>query len=87
MRLLLSLALPLLVQVFGFLAVFVASQGGGSFTGLLAMPVAGFAFLALLTAGIVGARGARPIGGVLARNLALAILPPLLLLVVRAVEG
>lgn len=55
MRLLPSLALRLLVRVFGVLAVFMGSQRGGSSTGLRAVPVACFAFLALLTACIAGA--------------------------------
>ena len=86
MRLLLGLVLPLLLQAFLYVVVFIASRGGGSFMGLLAMPVAGLTVLVLLTAGWQGARSQRPLGAVMLTNLAIAVLPPLLLLVVRALE-
>ena len=87
MRLIAVLIIPLVVQVFLFIGVFVAAQGGGSFMGLLAIPVAGIALPALIVSGLMAARGTRPIGGALLINMGIAIAPPILLLVFRAIEG
>lgn len=87
MRVLFGLFLPLLLQVFAYIAVFLASQGGGSFMGLLAMPVAAVSVLALVVAGVQGARSARPLPAVMLTTLSIALGPPMLLLVFRALES
>jgi hypothetical protein len=87
MRLLLGLFLPLLIQVFAYIAVFLASQGGGSFMGLLAMPVAAVSVLALVGAGVRGARSARPLPAVMLTTFLIAVGPPILLLIFRALES
>jgi len=87
MRLFLVLFLPLIVQVLLFTAVFVAAQGGGSFMGLLAMPVAAMAVLVLVVCGFSAFRGSRPTGDVLRTHMVIATVPPVLLLVFRAIEG
>jgi hypothetical protein len=87
MRYLIGVYIPFLVQVIAYIAVFSASRGGGSFMGLLAMPVAACAVLALLIVGISGARGTRPLGGLVLATLSIALVPPILLLVFRALES
>jgi len=59
MRFLWVVALPLLVQIAAYVIVFIAATGGGSFMGLLAMPVSVLALLALLTHGYVACRMAQ----------------------------
>jgi len=87
MRILLGIVLPLVVQVFLFVVVFAASQGGGSFMGLLAMPVAPVALLVLLGVSISGVRQGWSLARLVATGLAIAVVPPVLLLVVRALES
>ena len=87
MRLLLGLVLPLLLQIVAYVGVFAAAQGGGSFMGLLAIPVAAGSLLALLLAGLWNVRSTRPIAGVIRASLLIALAPPILLLVFRALEG
>lgn len=87
MRLFFGLFLPLLLQVFAYIAVFVASRGGGSFMGLLAMPVAAASLLALLLVGFQGARGSRPLSGLFLTTFSIAVVPPILLLIFRALES
>ena len=87
MRLVLIVILPLLLQVFAYIIVFVASRGGGSFTGLLALPVSGAAVIALLAHGISSARAQRPVAGAMSISLGIALLPPAVLLVFRALES
>lgn len=87
MRLLLGLIVPLILQLLAFVVVFVASRGGGSFMGLLALPVAPVALLALLALGIAGVRQKRPLVGLVATTLSVALIPPILLLVVQALES
>ena len=87
MRALFILVLPLLVQALAYVGVFIAARGGGSFMGLLAMPVAAAAVLGLLVHGIAAVRHD---GGMLRPTmigLAIAVVPPLALLVVRALES
>jgi hypothetical protein len=87
MRTLLILVLPLLLQVLAYVVVFFASRGGGSFMGLLAMPVAAASVVVLL----VHATGSVRRGGAVLRptvvGLAIALLPPIGLLIVRALES
>jgi hypothetical protein len=87
MRLLLGLFLPLVLQALLFIGVFVAAQGAGSFMGLFALPVAPTAVLALGFAGWLGARSQRPIGKVMLTSLVIAVVPPMLLLLLRALES
>jgi len=86
-RALLILVLPLLLQVLAYVAVFFASRGGGSFMGLLAMPVAAASVVVLL----VHATGSVRRGDAVLRptvvGLAIALLPPIGLLIVRALES
>ena len=81
------LLLPLLLQGLAYVAVFVAAQGGGSFMGLLAMPVAAVSVLALLVHGIFAVRLRSSLPGAMGLSLVIALLPPLLLLVFRALES
>jgi hypothetical protein len=88
MRLLLSVLLPLAVQLAGFALVFVASRGSGSFVGLLAL---GLAVLAVpLTTVVNWSRSRRqpptPVARLLVTGLLFALVWPLLLLLLRAVE-
>jgi len=87
MRLLLGLVLPLVLQVLAYIGVFMAAQGGGSFMGLVAMPVAAASLVALLIAGIRNVRSTRPLNNVMLTSLLIVILPPVLLLLFRALEG
>jgi hypothetical protein len=87
MRLLLGLVLPLLLQIGAYVGVFMAAQGGGSFMGLLAMPVAAGSFLALLIVGIRGVRSTRSIVSVMLSSLLIVVVPPVLLLLFRALES
>jgi hypothetical protein len=87
MRYMLALGFPFLVQVMAFLIVFAASRGGGSFMGLLAIPVAAVAIPSLIVIGWTGARGTRPLGGLVMRTLAIALVPPVFLLIFRALES
>ncbi|MFP8834788.1 hypothetical protein ACLIJR_11000 [Hydrogenophaga sp. XSHU_21] len=81
------LLLPLVVQVLAYMGVFIAAQGGGSFMGLLAMPVAAVSVLALLVHGVLAVRQRSSLAGAMGLSLVIAILPPLLLLVFRALES
>lgn len=87
MRLLATLVLPLALQLVAYVVVFQAARGGGSFMGLLAMPVAAVAFVALLVQGIVAARGRGPLLPSVLAGLAIALLPPAGLLIFRALES
>jgi hypothetical protein len=87
MRFFFGLFLPLILQVFAYVVVFMASRGGGSFMGLLAMPVAAVSLVVLLVVGITGVRGSRPILGLALNTLAIAVVPPIFLLVFRALES
>jgi len=87
MRLLVILLLPLLLQVSAYLVVFQAAQGGGSFMGLLAIPVAAASGIALLAHGISSARGMAPMRKASLVSLAIALVPPILLLIIRALES
>jgi hypothetical protein len=86
MRYLVALGFPLLIQVMAFIIVFAASRGGGSFMGLLAIPAAAVAIPLLIVIGWAGARGTRPLGGLVMQTLAIALVPPVFLLVFRALE-
>lgn len=87
MRALFGLVIPLVIQIFAYLIVFAASRGGGSFMGLLAMPVAAISLIALLAVGMDNLQSRRPLSGVISTSLAIAVIPPILLLIVRALEG
>lgn len=87
MRLVLIVVLPLLLQVFAYIIVFGASHGGGSFTGLLALPVSGASVIALLAHGISSARAKGPVAGAMLICLGIALIPPIVLLVFRALES
>lgn len=86
MRYLIALVIPFAVQILAFVGVFAAARGGGSFMGLVAMPVAACMVPVLLITGVNGARGTKPLGNVALTTLALAVVPPILLLVFRALE-
>lgn len=87
MRVLVLLVFPLLVQVYAYIVVFLAARGGGSFMGLLAMPVAAVSVVALLVHGVTAVRrdGALWVASLV--GLAIALLPPVGLLIVRALES
>ena len=87
MRLFLGLMLPLLLQIAAYVGVFAAAQGGGSFMGLLAIPVAAGSLLALVLVGLWNVRSTRPLASVIRASLLIALAPPILLLVFRALEG
>jgi hypothetical protein len=87
MRVLVVLVLPLLIQVLAYVGVFMAAQGGGSFMGLLAMPVAAASAVALLIHGGVAARSQSPAAGAAVVSLLIAVVPPLGLMVFRALES
>jgi hypothetical protein len=87
MRALFGLILPLIVQVFAYVVVFAASQGGGSFMGLVALPVAPISLITLLGVGVAGVRQGWPLGRLMATSLSIAIVPPVLLLIFRALES
>jgi hypothetical protein len=86
MRVLLGLVLPLLLQVVAYIVVFAAARGGGSFMGLLAMPVAAGSLAALLIVGIKNVRSSRPLTSVMLVSLLIVVVPPILLLLFRALE-
>jgi hypothetical protein len=88
MRLVLSVFIPLAVQLLGFLIVVLLSRGQGSFVGLLAL---GLAVLAVpLTTLVNWTRSQRlpptAQGRLLVTGLMFALVWPLLLLLLRAVE-
>jgi hypothetical protein len=87
MRVLLIVVLPLLVQVYAYIVVFLSAQGGGSFMGLLAMPVAAASFVALLVHGITSVRRGGAVLSPALLGLAIALLPPIGLLIFRALES
>jgi hypothetical protein len=87
LRYLIGLYIPFLMQVVAYIAVFSASRGGGSFMGLLAIPVAAASVLTLLIVGFTGARGTRPLGGLAFTTLSIAFVPPIFLLIFRALES
>lgn len=88
MRLLLSVILPLLVQIAGFGLIIAATRGHGSFVGLLAL---GLAVLAVpLTTLVTWTRFRRvptmPLSRLLVTGLLFALTWPLLLALLRAIE-
>jgi len=87
MRVFFGIVVPLVIQIFAFIAVFIASRGGGSFMGLLALPVAPLSLLALLGLGINGIRAGKPLANVAASTFSVALVPPIVLLVIRALES
>ena len=87
MRLLVTLFFPLVLQVLAYVIVFTAARGGGSFMGLLAMPVAGAALIVLVMHGISAARRPGPVLSPALTSLAIAVVPPIGLLIVRALES
>jgi hypothetical protein len=87
MRLFAILLFPLLLQVFAYALVFRAAQGGGSFMGLLAIPVAAGSLIALLIYGLLAARSTGSVVKATAASLAIVLVPPLLLMIVRALES
>lgn len=87
MRTLVILVLPLLLQVLAYFVVFYASRGGGSFMGLLAMPVAAISVVVLLVHGLASVRRGGAVLRPTVAGLAIALLPPIGLLIVRALES
>jgi hypothetical protein len=87
MRLFVTLAFPLVLQIFAFIGVFLAAQGGGSFMGLFALAVAPVAVLALLVHGFIAARGRGSALTASLVSLAIAVLPPLGLMILKALES
>jgi hypothetical protein len=85
-RLLITLVLPLALQIVAYVVVFAAARGGGSFMGLLAMPVAAVALIVLLAHGISAAKRQGPLLPPALVSLAIAVLPPMGLLIFRALE-
>lgn len=86
MRALIIVVLPLLVQVYAYIVVFLAARGGGSFMGLLAMPVAAASGVALLAHSISSVRRRGDTLRPTVIGLAIALLPPAGLLIFRALE-
>lgn len=87
MRVFVIVLFPLLMQVFAYIVVFLAARGGGSFMGLLAMPVAAASVIALLVHGTVAVRRGGDVLRPTLAGLAIALLPPIALLVFRALES
>ena len=87
MRTLVILVLPLLLQVLAYIVVFFASRGGGSFMGLLAMPVAAVSVVALLVHATASVRRGDAVLRPTVVSLAIALLPPVGLLIFRALES
>ncbi|RZU02552.1 hypothetical protein [Rivibacter subsaxonicus] len=87
MRVLATFIFPLLLQVYAYIVVFMAAQGGGSFMGLLAIPVAAASVLALLVHGLKVARTSGPLLRPSLVSLAIALVPPVFLLIFRALES
>ena len=87
MRTVVILVLPLLLQVLAYVAVFFASRGGGSFMGLLAMPVASISVVALLVHATASVRRDDSVLRPTVVGLAIALLPPFGLLIFRALES
>lgn len=87
MRALVIVVLPLLVQVYAYIVVYMATSSGGSFIGLLAMPVAAASLVALLAHGISTVRRRTETLRPALISLAIALLPPLGLLILRALES
>jgi hypothetical protein len=88
MRLLLSVLLPLAVQLLGFTLVLAVSSGSGSFVGLLAL---GLAVLAVPLTTLVNWTRARrvppsPLSRLAVTGLLFALTWPVLLLLLRAAE-
>ncbi len=87
MRALVIVVLPLLVQVYAYIVVYLAASSGGSFMGLFAMPVAAASLVALLAHGISTVRRRTETLRPVLISLAIALLPPLGLLILRALES
>ncbi len=87
MRALVIVVLPLLVQVYAYIVVYMAASSGGSFMGLFAMPVAAASVVALLAHSISSVRRRKETLGPAAISLAIALLPPVGLLILRALES
>jgi hypothetical protein len=87
MRALVILVLPLLLQVLAYIVVFFASRGGGSFMGLLAMPVAAVSVVALVVHATASVRRGDTVLRPTVVSLAIALLPPVGLLIFRALES
>lgn len=87
MRALVIVVLPLLVQVYAYIVVYMAATSGGSFMGLFAMPVAAASLVALLAHGISSVRRRIETLQPALISLAIALLPPLGLLILRALES
>ncbi|WP_341887248.1 hypothetical protein [Variovorax sp. YR752] len=87
MRLLLIFFVPLVAQVFAYIVVFLAAQGGGSFMGLLALPASVASVIALFAHGISSARARVPVASAMLISLGIALVPPVVLLVFRALES
>jgi hypothetical protein len=87
MRALVIVVFPLLVQVYAYIVVYMAASSGGSFMGLFAMPVAAASLVALLAHGISTVRRRTETLGPALISLAIALLPPVGLLILRALES
>jgi hypothetical protein len=87
MRALVIVVLPLLVQVYAYIVVYMAATSGGSFMGLFAMPVAAASLVALLAHSISSVRRRTETLQPALISLAIALLPPLGLLILRALES
>lgn len=87
MRTLIIVILPLLVQVYAYIVVFLSARGGGSFMGLLAMPVAAVSVVVLLVHAIASVRHSGAVLRPTLVGLAIALLPPIGLLIFRALES
>lgn len=89
-RWLVLLFLPLGLQMIGYMVALTATTGGGSFVGLLLMPIAMVATPLLILIGAVSCRklpAGYPIGNRLLVQLTLALGPALLLILLRAIES
>jgi hypothetical protein len=88
MRLLLSVLLPLAVQLLGFALVIMVSRGNGSFVGLLALSLAVLAVPLTTLVNWTRSRRVPPasVGRLLVTGLLFALTWPLLLLLLRAIE-
>jgi hypothetical protein len=87
LRYIIALVIPMVLQILAYVVVYFAVIGNGSFIGLLALPAALVAVPLCFAMGYGGARGKRPLTGIVLQTLAVALLPPIGLLILRAIES
>jgi len=84
MRIFFTFLFPFVLQIIAYILVFAAAQGGGSFMGLFAIPVSAVAIITLLIYGLSAAKNTQPLFFSSLISVAIALLPPIFLLILRA---